>query len=364
MNRKFTVIMTAMVFLLVVVGSAGAQGVTPQTLLPGALIPQFVDPLPVAGDISVVSANGSASSYTYNIHMKEFQAQILPSTGIPANPNAGFLGLPANTPSWVWGYLIDSDIPTNPEDPIPVRKSYLGPVVVAKKGVETQPVYTNELPYGINSNVQPLLPTDQTVDWANPLGTACTPTTCGIYIGPQPAVPHIHGGEVAPAYDGGPDAWWTPGVAQKGVGFPGTTFKYPTQQQAGTIWFHDHALGVTRLNVFAGMAGLYIITDPGVELPRVGENGCGNGNGNGGGCLPAFPQYDIPLIIQDRSFDTQGRIFYNLASNPQPNPTVHPFWIPEFIGDAILVNGKTWPYLDVEPRQYRFRLVNGSNARF
>ena len=128
------------------------------------------------------------------------------------------------------------------------------------------------------------------------------------------------------------------------------TFIYPTQQQAGTIWFHDHALGVTRLNVFAGMAGLYIITDPANEPAA--------------GVLPAFPQHDIPLIIQDRSFDTAGQIFYNLASNPQPNPTVHPFWIPEFIGDAILVNGKTWPYLNVEPRKYRFRLVNGSNARF
>ena len=80
--------------------------------------------------------------------------------------------------------------------------------------------------------------------------------------------------------------------------------------------------------------------------------------------MPAFPQHDIPLIIQDRSFDTTGQIFYNLASNPQPNPTVHPFWIPEFIGDAIVVNGKTWPNLNVEPRQYRFRFVNGSNARF
>ena len=74
--------------------------------------------------------------------------------------------------------------------------------------------------------------------------------------------------------------------------------------------------------------------------------------------------YDIPLIIQDRTFDTNCEIFYNLASNPQPNPTVHPFWIPEFIGDTIVVNGKTWPYLNVEPRQYRFRFVNGSNARF
>jgi FtsP/CotA-like multicopper oxidase with cupredoxin domain len=235
---------------------------------------------------------------------------------------------------------------------------------VAKRGVETQPTYINALPYGASSNVQPLLPTDQTLDWADPLGTGCvgkvpTGTCAGIYTGPQPAVPHIHGGEVAPAYDGGPDAWWLPvndisgKVGTGSPAAPGTglaQFIYPTQQQAGTIWFHDHALGATRLNVFAGMAGLYLITDPTNEPAP--------------GVLPAFPQHDIPLIIQDRSFDVFGQIFYNLASNPQPNPTVHPFWIPEFIGDTILVNGKTWPYLNVEPRKYRFRLVNGSNARF
>jgi FtsP/CotA-like multicopper oxidase with cupredoxin domain len=174
---------------------------------------------------------------------------------------------------------------------------------------------------------------------------------------------------VAPLYDGGPDAWYLPVNAITAVvgsgspAAPGTgqaTFIYPTDQQAGTIWFHDHALGVTRLNVFAGMAGLYPIIDPGVELPKVGEAGCTVG----AICLPAFPAHDIPLIIQDRSFDTTGQIFYNLASNPQPNPLVHPFWIPEFIGDSIVVNGKTWPFLNVEQRQYRFRLVNGSNARF
>jgi spore coat protein A, manganese oxidase len=350
-KRSLSVILAAF-FLLCAVGSAGAQGVTPQTLLPGALIPKFVDPLPVAGDITVVDATGGLTPpafVPYNITMSEFQAQILPSTGVPAAPKAGFLGLPAGTASYVWGYLTDTDSTATP------RPSYLGPVVVAKKGVETRPTYINALPFGANSRVQPLLPTDQTLDWADPLGTGCVGqlpvgACAGIYQGPQPAVPHIHGGEVAPAYDGGPDAWWTPGLTDNGFGFPGTTFVYPTQQQAGTIWFHDHALGATRLNVFAGMAGLYLITDPANEPAA--------------GVLPAFPQHDIPLIIQDRSFDTAGQIFYNLASNPQPNPTVHPFWIPEFIGDTILVNGKTWPFLNVEPRKYRFRLVNGSNARF
>ena len=155
---------------------------------------------------------------------------------------------------------------------------------------------------------------------------------------------------MAPAYDGGPDAWFTQGAATTGPGYPGATYNYPNNQQEGTIWFHDHALGITRLNVYAGLAGIQPIIDPAnpplTVLPNIGDG------------------YDIPLIIQDRTFDTTCEILYNLASNPQPNPTVHPFWIPEFIGDTIVVNGKTWPYLNVEPRQYRFRLVNGSNARF
>ena len=353
MKTKFTLLMGA-VFLLLSVGIAAAQApaLTAQTLLPGALIPKFVDPLPVGSapggaGISVVDA---AAIPDYVITMSEFQAQILPSTGVPATK--GFAGLPANTASWVWGYLTTGD------SGAVVRPSYLGPVVVAQRGIQTTPTYINALPFGASSRVQLLLPTDLTLDWADPTGLACvgqapTGTCAGNYFGPQPAVPHIHGGEVLPLFDGGPDAWWTPtGIRGSGspaaLGSDRATFVYPTQQQAGTIWFHDHALGITRLNVYAGMAGVYIIKDPANEPAA--------------GVLPA-PQYDIPLIIQDKSFDVFGQIFYNLASNPQPNPTVHPFWIPEFIGDTILVNGKTWPYLNVEPRKYRFRLVNGSNSR-
>jgi len=358
MRKKIAFLVTGLVFLLLTTGISGAQGPTPQTLLPGALIPKFIDPLPVAGQISVVNATGATllgipSDTAYNITMSEFQAQILPSTGVPG----AVPPIPANTASWVWGYLTAGD------STAVVRPSYLGPVVVAQRNTETTPTYINALPFGADSNVQRLLPTDQTLDWADPLGTACagqlpTGNCAGIYEGPQPAVPHIHGGEVAPLYDGGPDAWYLPVntftsvVGSGSPAAPGTgqaQFIYPTQQQAGTIWFHDHALGATRLNVFAGMAGLYIITDPANEPAA--------------GVLPVFPQHDIPLIIQDKSFDVFGQIFYNLASNPQPNPLVHPFWIPEFIGDTILVNGKTWPYLNVEPRKYRFRLVNGSNAR-
>jgi len=323
-----------------------------QALLPGNLIPKFVDPLPVAGDISVVDATTVATA-NYNVHMREFQAQILPSTGVPlAVPP-----IPPNTPSWVWGYLVDGDIPA--VGPVPVRPSYLGPVVVAKRGLPTFPTYTNELPVFPDGVVQGNLPIDMTLDWANPLGIDCLPDAlgnftepaCGVfpYVGPLPDSVHIHGGEVEPAFDGGPDAWFTQGNGITGMGFPGNTFTYMNGQEEATIWFHPHGFGITRLNVYAGMAGVYAIIDP-LNPPLA--------------TMPAFPQHDIPLIIQDRSFDTTGEVFYNLASNPQPNPTVHPFWIPEFIGDTIVVNGKTWPYLNVEPRQYRFRLLNGSNARF
>lgn len=320
-----------------------------QVLLPGSAIPKFVDPLPVAGDIEVVDAT-SAGTSAYTLEMREFRAQILPSTGVPGFPLAGS--------SAVWGYLTPTTSAATPIDG--VRQSYLGPVVIAKRGVPTAPTYLNNLPVFPAGTVQTNLPIDMTLDWANPQAIDCAPdpvtgaftnNVCGVfpYIGPLPDSVHIHGGEVAPAYDGGPDSWFTQGNGITGIGFPGNTFDYQNGQQEATIWFHPHGFGITRLNVYAGMAGVYEIIDP-ANPPQA--------------TMPAFPQYDIPLIIQDRSFDTQGEVYYNLASNPQPNPAVHPFWIPEFIGDTIVVNGKTWPFLNVEPRQYRLRLLNGSNARF
>jgi FtsP/CotA-like multicopper oxidase with cupredoxin domain len=176
----------------------------------------------------------------------------------------------------------------------------------------------------------------------------------------MPIATHLHGGEVSALYDGGPDAWFTPNADFHGPGYPSpgsptTTYHYPNEQQEGLIWFHDHALGITRLNVFAGLAGIQPIIDP-ANTPK---------DLQGNFLLPQMGDgYHVPLILQDRTFDTNCEIYYNLASNPQPNPLVHPFWIPEFIGDTIVVNGKTWPFFNVEPRQYRLSFVNGSNSRF
>lgn len=148
---------------------------------------------------------------------------------------------------------------------------------------------------------------------------------------------HLHGAHVAGSSDGNPYAYaaeYRPGQIQSVV--------YPNDQNATMLWYHDHADQITRLNVYAGLVGLYIVRDAldtGLEP---------NGLGVPGGA------YEIPLVFADRLFDGSGELFYS------PDPT----WIPEFFGDTPLVNGAVRPFLNVEPRQYRFRILNASNARF
>ncbi len=159
------------------------------------------------------------------------------------------------------------------------------------------------------------------------------------------------------AFDGHPEAWFTPGQQLTGPAFSTNVFEYPNQQEPATLWFHDHTMGIARLNVHAGLAAFYLIRDQyDTGIAGTGLN------------LPAG-NYEIEMVIQDRQFDTNGQLLFpdghpeGLNGSP-PNPGIHPFWIPEFFGDAMVVNGRTWPYLRVEPRRYRFRLLNGSNARF
>ena len=188
---------------------------------------------------------------------------------------------------------------------------------------------------------------------------------------PIPAAVHLHGGEVPPELDGGPDSWFTSDGVYKGPGYytqnPGSdpangiVYTYPNTQEAAPIWFHDHTLGATRLNVYAGLAGGYLINDPNPHLPA-GLNDYGLTRTTN----PTGSDITVPLIIQDRMFDTNGQLFFQAGSNGgilwALNPD-HPYWSPEFIGDTILVNGKAWPYFNVEPKRYRFLFLNGSNAR-
>lgn len=154
-------------------------------------------------------------------------------------------------------------------------------------------------------------------------------------------VPHLHGGHVPPESDGYPENWITPGQYVE--------YTYRNNQRATTLWYHDHVIGITRLNVMAGLAGFYLIRD--AEEDSLG--------------LPSGI-YEVPIVIQDRSFKSDGSLDYTVR-NPAEIPTSsdHPGqWVPEFFGDTIVVNGAVWPYLDVEPRKYRLRVLNGSNARF
>jgi spore coat protein A, manganese oxidase len=154
-------------------------------------------------------------------------------------------------------------------------------------------------------------------------------------------VTHLHGARVLPESDGYPDAWVT-SDGRSGSVRPADPCRYPNDQPATALWYHDHAIGITRLNVYAGLAGFYVIRDSEEDALN----------------LPSG-QYEIPLMIQDRSFNPDGSLQYPAAMNG-----THPAWMQEFFGNVICVNGKAAPYLEVEPRKYRFRIVNASNSRF
>ncbi|GAB3774912.1 multicopper oxidase [Ramlibacter monticola] len=215
------------------------------------------------------------------------------------------------------------------------------------------PGYTFELPKGLavkvrysnalNGVTYPAdVPLDQTLHWADPQNNGSLP---GVpYTGPVPLVAHQHGGDTASLSDGLPDAWATPNNEIKGRLF-NPLYQYDNSQEATQLWYHDHAVGATRLNVYMGLAGNYFIRD----ANELSLN------------LPKYP-YEVPLLIQDRTFLSNGELFY-AAQDPETPDLPVPTHLPENFGNTILVNGVAWPVLDVEPRKYRFRVLNGSDSR-
>jgi spore coat protein A, manganese oxidase len=145
-------------------------------------------------------------------------------------------------------------------------------------------------------------------------------------------VVHLHGAKTAPESDGYPEDWIVPGKS--------SIYYYPNEQDAAMLWYHDHALGINRLNVYAGLFGAFFVRDQvedALNLPK----------GN----------YEIPLLLFDRFLTKDGQLLYPVSPDPGAP------WVPEVMGNAILANGKLFPFLDVEPRRYRFRVLNASNAR-
>jgi spore coat protein A len=165
------------------------------------------------------------------------------------------------------------------------------------------------------------LPVDHTIHGAEPDKPAVR------------TVVHMHGAKTAPESDGYPEDWIVPGKS--------ALYFYPNQQDAAMLWYHDHTLGINRLNVYAGLFGTFFIRDSvedALNLPK--------------------GKYELPLILYDRLLTRDAQLLYPVSPDPQ-SP-----WVPELSGNAILVNGKLFPYLEVEPRKYRFRVLNASNARF
>jgi spore coat protein A len=139
-------------------------------------------------------------------------------------------------------------------------------------------------------------------------------------------VTHLHGGHVPARFDGQPEHHLLPGDS--------AVYSYPNEQRPATLWYHDHAMGITRLNVYLGLAGFYLLRDD-------FERNLGLPDG----------EFEVPLVLQDRQFNPDGSLYYP--------PTLED----AFFGDKVLVNGKVWPYLDVKRGKYRLRLLNGSQAR-
>jgi FtsP/CotA-like multicopper oxidase with cupredoxin domain len=183
-----------------------------------------------------------------------------------------------------------------------------------------------------------------------------------------PIVAHVHGGHTDFQYDGNPEFFFSPGFTVRGTQWVDKKFLYDNNQPAGTVWYHDHALGITRLNVYAGMAGFYIIRDD-------DDTGL-QGNTLS---LPAYP-YEAAFAIQDKMFKDNGELFYPAFPGDPfyegfitdedaflPSdifPGGGPTGLAEFFGDHMVVNGMIWPKMDVEPRNYRLRLLNGCDSRF
>src|SRR6266511_757634 len=377
----------AVLFLPLRVGSRQALAQVPGGTLPPGSVPKYVTPLvipPAMPRTAKVPVQAGKSVDYYEIAVRQFRQHILPQS----------MGL-ATT---VWSYGSVNHPASFNYPAFTVEATWRKPVRVK---------WINDL-VDANGNYLPhLLPVDQTLHWANPPGGIGGTDTHGTdptrYTGPVPVVTHLHGGHSSEESDGFAEAWYLPAAnnipasyARAGSFYetfrakaeallaqpwePGTAvFQYANDQRAATIWYHDHTLGMTRSNVYAGPAGFYLLRGG----PSDGVVGTLPGPAPALGDPAGVRYYEIPIAIQDRSFNADGSLFYpdNRAFFEELEPSqlqipfipdaacggpsdISPIFNPEFFGNTIVVNGKTWPFLEVEQRRYRFRFLNGCNSRF
>lgn len=301
-------------------------------------IPKYVTKLVIppvyVPDVKKDSITHKIVSHNYIISLSQFKQQLLPK----CFPKTTVWGYGAATVQSICGRRIHN------------FRNAPGATFEATRGIPINVQWINDI-----CEPNPL-PVDPTLHWADPNGLGMVPPELvppfppGLpkAQSPVPIVTHLHGGEDNSIFDGHPDAWFTKGEQIKGPEFVTSLYNYPNEQLPTTLWYHDHTLGITRLNVLMGLAGFYLLRDPENPLDHPGK------------ILPK-KEYEVPLVIQDRSFNVDGSLdFPSIGINPD----VHPYWNPEFFGNTIMVNGSVWPNLNVKKRQYRFRLLNGSNARF
>ncbi len=306
------------------------------------LIPKFVNqlsgPPPVYTPTPVMDPQTGLMTDEYVVDVAPSVQQILPAP------------LP-KTPVWAYGG-ISHDALTGAD--LGFVRNSPAPSFEAKVGTPVNVEWINNL-----ANVNHMFAVDPTLMWADPnnigmIDPPYPPYPPGI---PEaqvnvPIVTHLHGAEVQSTSDGGPNAWWTasgthgPDYNTYRATLPNAAvYHYNNEQLPTTLWYHDHALGMTRINVLSGLAGFYLLRDASDPIAPLLPTG----------------KYEVPLAIQDRIFNTDGSIYFPAEGN---NPDINPYWLPEYFGDTIMVNGLVWPNMNVDKAQYMFRLLDGSNARF
>ncbi len=373
--------------------------------------------------------NNSGKKDQYKIAVRQFQQQILPG-GIWNTLGFTPAMLPPTT-VWSYGPAADSADIVAPD--ATSQFNYPAYTIETKSDWPVEVRWINDLVDSDGNFLPHLLPIDQTVHWANPPQecrdgserTDCAGKSKKLYKGPVPIVTHVHGAHVDPHSDGYPEAWWLPRAndipewyATKGRLFDDATgnnngkkgyadYRYRQDQPATTLWYHDHSLGMTRSNVYAGPAGFWLIrggkydqvddvntnkkwdgrlpgpaAEPGdtvLELNAPGVNGAKDKRSR---------IREISIAIQDRSFNEDGSLFYpanraffeglgdgqipsvrgdfkaGLKIHFAPKSDVLPTWNPEAFFNVMVVNGAAWPQLEVAPAIYRFRLLDGCNSRF
>lgn len=295
--------LSALVFCL---SAARGQAPMPGSVGVSPMLTKWVDPLPVPPAatpriVPVLSAFADYYEIAMTEHAHQFHSELGPAT------------------VWTYGLLGQPGV-------------YLGPTIVAKKGRPVIVKWFNLLPNNPDTF---------------PLKASIDPTVMGSDLPTGRAIPHLHGGKTAARFDGTPGQWWTIN-GQKGMDYVSDTFTYTNDQPAALLWYHDHSMGATRFNPYLGLAAGYLIFDQVDTGTTINGQKVPSGN------------YHLPIVLQDKVFNADGTLFYPTSGNN----AVHPVWVPEFFGDTPVINGKAFPRLDAEPRRYRLRFLNGSQARF